>query len=120
MEESRMILAAFEGALSERLLAMAEKGRVLKENEARRRSGPFLRIYAGTVAAVIVFLMAAFSWQLIRSTYSVSFHFAENVDRPGMVSPVSLEYVRVEGQPADTYIYRTTDPEMIIIWAVKD
>lgn len=115
-EESRRALAAVENAFPERLLAAAAAGRVPDDSRIEGQSGLLVRVYAGTTAAIIVCLLAAFSWQFIRNSDSGGFSFANGTNKTEIVSSVSLEYVRAQGRPADTYIYRTDNPEMVIIW----
>ncbi|RFT14976.1 MAG: hypothetical protein OP8BY_1176 [Candidatus Saccharicenans subterraneus] len=81
-----------------------------------RQNGWLVRLYAGTMAAVIVILLAGFGWYLVRKGSGLPAPADNDTDETKIVSRVSLDYVRFKGQPADTYIYRTDDPDMVIIW----
>lgn len=81
-----------------------------------KRKGWLVRIYAGTMAAALVVLLAAFAWYFSQANKASKFSGASDTEETKIVSIVSLDYVRREGQPADTYLYRTSDPEMIVIW----
>lgn len=83
--------------------------------KAARKSWP-VRLYAGVTTAVIVSLLAGFGWYLGRKGSSLPAPTINDTDKTKIVSRVSLDYVRFMGQPAETYIYRTADPDMIIIW----
>lgn len=75
-----------------------------------------VRLYAGVTAAVIIVLLAGFGWYLSRQDTGSRALSGDDTNKTNIVSSVSLEYVRSRGQPAATYIYRTGDPEMVIIW----
>lgn len=74
------------------------------------------RLYAGVTTAVIVSLLAGFGWYLSRQGSELGAPSDSDTNETKFVSRVSLDYVRFRGQPAETYIYRTADPDMIIIW----
>lgn len=75
-----------------------------------------VRLYAGVTTAVIIILLASFGWYLSRQESGLQPPSGSDTNKTKFVSRVSLDYVRIKGQPAETYIYRTNDPEMVIIW----
>ncbi|HOJ25912.1 MAG TPA: hypothetical protein PLP94_01750 [Candidatus Saccharicenans sp.] len=80
------------------------------------------RIYAVVMTVAIFVLLLGFGWYFSQpGPESVAFSPGAS-DRVSSYSAsnysaLSLNYVRAKGQPADSLmIYRTSEPEMIIIW----
>lgn len=74
-----------------------------------------LRVYAGITALIIAVLLFSFAWYLGFLAENDSI-YSDNDYRNKIVSQLQVEYVRSDGQAADTFIYRAEDPAMIIIW----
>lgn len=83
--------------------------------KAAGKSWP-VRLYAGVTAALIIILLAGFGWYFGRQGAGSRASFSNDTNETKIVSSVSLGYVRSRGQPAATYIIRSGDPEMVIIW----
>lgn len=88
----------------------------LQKSPGSRKRGLFLRIYAVTAAMLIIVLLVGFSLFLIRGGQSDSSLAANDTIDTNFVSIVSVNYVLSRGRPADSFIYKTSDPEMVIIW----
>ncbi|MGB9893453.1 MAG: hypothetical protein ACPLRA_03500, partial [Candidatus Saccharicenans sp.] len=94
-------------------------------SEERRQPNSGLRIkrkawltgiYATVSVLVVFILMFSFGWRLGRQRSENDYLNFSETNKTNIVSRVSLEYVRSGGQPADTFIYHTRDPQMTIIW----
>jgi hypothetical protein len=84
--------------------------------ENRRKPSLLTGVYAGLTATAIIVLLIGFGLYFIRSGQQpVSVSYNETI-KTDLVSEVSLIYVRTKGQPASSFIYKTHDPDMIIIW----
>jgi len=84
--------------------------------QERRKTSVLTGVYAGLAAAAIMVLLIGFGLYFMRSSERpVSFSGDETI-KTDLVSEVSLIYVRAKGQPADSFIYKTRDPDMIIVW----
>jgi len=121
LEEARGLISQVTASWPTRIVARAEETMGRKELEpslswGRGDRGWLLRVYAGVAAVAIVILMAGFGWYLARQEAGFQARPGDDTNETKIVSNVSLEYVRAKGQPASTYIYRTDDPEMVIIW----
>lgn len=121
-EEARSLLSPGTANCPEGMVARAEELIASEEIKARvssGRRGPGWLVrtyYARLAAAAIVILMAGFVWHLARQEARLRLRPEDDIFKTKIVSIVSLEYVRTKGQPATTYIYRTENPEMVIIW----
>lgn len=120
-EEVRKLFPEPEARLGAGLAALAagsgsqpvEGSKIRSEGRQKRW---LVRLYAGVTTAVIAILLAGFGWYLGRKGSGLPAPAINDTDETKIVSRVSLDYVRFMGRPADTYIYRTDDPDMIIIW----
>jgi hypothetical protein len=120
-EEVRKLFPEPEDRIGAGLVALAARSGSQPAEGSTIRSGGrpkrwLVRLYAGVTAAVVVTLLAGFGWYLGPKGNGLPAPAANDTDETKIVSRVSLDYVRFMGQPADTYIYRTSDPDMIIIW----
>jgi len=89
------------------------------ESESRpwgRASVLLTRIYAGITTAVIIILLISFGWYFSPSGPESAAFSSNETNKTNIVSGVSLNYVCTKGQPADSFIYKTSDPKMVIIW----
>ncbi|MGQ9801520.1 MAG: hypothetical protein ACUVRL_07650 [Candidatus Saccharicenans sp.] len=121
LEEARSLILRVRASWPNGIVARAEEtiGREeMAPGFSSSGGGPgwLVRAYAGLAAVVIVILMAWFGWYLARKEAGLSARPGYDTNETKIVSQVSLDYVRAKGQPASTYIYRTDDPEMVIIW----
>ncbi|MCR4395557.1 MAG: hypothetical protein NUW07_02340 [Candidatus Saccharicenans sp.] len=120
-EEARRLISQVKASWPTGVIARAEAA-VGREEKGSDRSSVlggqswWVRVYAGLVAMTIIILMAAFGWYLGRQRNSLRSLPGNETIETKIVSKVSLRYVRAKGQPATTYIFRTDDPEMVIIW----
>ncbi|MBC7349917.1 MAG: hypothetical protein H5U05_08090 [Candidatus Aminicenantes bacterium] len=121
LEEARGLISQVKASWPTGIVARAEEAIGREELEPGLSSGRgdlgwLARAYAGLAAVAIVILMAGFGWYLARQESGFRVGPGYDTYETKIVSKVSLEYVRAKGQPANTYIYRTDDPEMVIIW----
>lgn len=91
-------------------------------SDSKRSSEPvpkginrLVRVYAGIAALIIGVLLFSFAWYLGFQAENDSI-YSDNNYRNKIISKLQVEYIRANGQPADTFIYRAEDPAMVIIW----
>lgn len=121
-EEARSLLLPDAVPCPEGMLTRAEELIASEEIEAAvsssRRAPHWLALarYLRLAVVALVILMAGFVWYLARQEARFQLKSVNDTFKTKNVSIVSLDYVRTKGKPATTYIYRTENPEMVIIW----
>lgn len=87
-----------------------------EELPARRLAGAFFRVgwRAAAVAASFLVLAAAGLWLMKNTGPS-----ARRIDAPPGSARFELNYVRIQGETARTFVYQPRDSSVIVVWAQK-
>jgi len=86
-----------------------EAGLREKKGKERPLPRPLWKWAFGTVSVLAFLAIALFLYK--------GLNLRESPPQPDLVERFQINYIRVKGKPAQTFLYQPKDSEMIIVWA---